>query len=66
MPCKSLFIEDIIPTVAKVGLDSTFYKVDEDVGTLKVCAAVKKAIDICHIQFPFNISLSTRDGSAGK
>ena len=50
---------------AVVGLERTFYSVSEDVGMLEVCAIVASPDIGCPIQFPFQVSLSTTDGSAG-
>ena len=54
------------PTEAGVGLKYVFTYLDERFGRVRICVDVKNPRDICPIQFPFNISLSTRDGSAGK
>ena len=51
---------------AVVGLEKTFYNVSEDVGVVEVCAIVYMPTIDCPIAFPFDVSLSTRDGSAGK
>ena len=48
-----------------VGLDKTFYSVSEDVGVVEVCANVYSPIIDCPIAFPFDVRLSTSDGSAG-
>ena len=50
---------------AVVGLEKTFYSVSEDDGMLEVCAIVTSPDIGCPIQFPFQVSLSTTDGSAG-
>ena len=49
-----------------VGLERTFYQVSEDVGVVEVCAIVYSPTIDCPIEFPFDVRLSTRDGSAGK
>ena len=49
-----------------MGLEKTFYQVSEDVGVVEVCAIVYSPTIVCPIEFPFDVSLSTRDGSAGK
>ena len=59
--CYSLFLSD---AVAVVGLERTFYTVTEDVDVVEVCAIVEY-VDPCPISFPFEVILSTRDGSAG-
>ena len=50
-----------------MGLEKTFYQVSEDVGVVEVCAIVysPNANRTCPISFPFDVSLSTRDDSAG-
>ena len=48
-----------------MGLNQSFYQVSEDVGMVEVCAIVTSPSIDCPIQFPFNISLSTTDGTAG-
>ena len=52
---------------AIMGLGRTFYQVSEDVGVVEVCAIVYRPngnLD-CPITFPFDVSLSTGDDSAG-
>ena len=48
-----------------MGLEKTFYQVSEDVGVVEVCAIVYSPTIFCPISFPFNVSLSTGDDSAG-
>ena len=48
-----------------MGLDETVSCVLEDVGTVEVCVSVKSPIKDCPVDYPFNVSLSTSDGSAG-
>ena len=50
-----------------MGLEKTFYQVSEDVGVVEVCAIVYEPNRnlACPISFPFNVSLSTGDDSAG-
>ena len=52
---------------AIVGLEKTFYQVTEDVGVVEVCAIVYEPNGnlVCPISFPFDVSLSTGDDSAG-
>ena len=50
---------------ARVGLERTFYSVSEGVGVVELCAVVYEPNITCPIEFPFNISLSTADGTAG-
>ena len=50
-----------------MGLERTFYQVSEDVGVVEVCAIVYEPNGnlACPISFPFEVNLSTGDGSAG-
>ena len=48
-----------------MGLEPTNIRVIEDVGQVELCAAVFEPLSDCPITFPFNVSLSTTDGSAG-
>ena len=52
-------------SVAVVGLERTFYNVSEDVGLVEVCAIVYSPTIDCPINFPFDVSLSTSDNTAG-
>ena len=52
-------------SVAVVGLERTFYNVSEDVGLVEVCAIVYSPTIVCPINFPFDVSLSTSDNTAG-
>ena len=54
--------------VAVVGLEKTFFNVSEDVGTVELCAIVYEpnVTFNCPIDFPFNVSLTTSDDTAGK
>ena len=49
-----------------VGLEKTIYNVSENVGMAEVCVIVYSPTVDCPIEFPFNVSLSTRNGTAGK
>ena len=49
-----------------VGLERTFYQVSESVGVVEVCAIVYSPVIECPIQWPFDVQLTTFDGSAGK
>ena len=51
--------------MAEVGMEMTFYNVTEGEGVREVCASVYSPDGSCHIQFPFNITGSTRSGTAG-
>ena len=48
-----------------VGLEKTFYSVNESEGVVEVCAVMYSPSTECPIAFPFNVSLSTVDDSAG-
>ena len=48
-----------------MGLEKTFYQVSEDVGVVEVCAIVYSPTIVCPIAFPFDVSLSTDDNTAG-
>ena len=50
---------------ATVGLEQTFFHVMEGVGYVELCANVSFPEITCPIEFPFNVSLSTADGTAG-
>ena len=50
---------------ATVSLEQTFFSVMEDVGSLELCAIVSFPEITCPIEFSFNVSLSTADGTAG-
>ena len=51
--------------VAFVGLESTFYQVNESAGSIEVCAAVSPVSD-CPVAAPFNIIFTTLNDTAGK
>ena len=48
-----------------MGLEHTFFSVMEDVGSLELCVIVSFPEITCPIEFPFDVSLSTADGTAG-
>ena len=50
---------------AVVGLEQTFFSVSEDVGYVELCAVVTFPDIVCPIEFPFDVGLSTADGTAG-
>ena len=54
----------ILPPVACVGLEQTFFQVSEGVGVMELCANVSSPDVDCPIKFPFEVNLSTRDGTA--
>ena len=51
---------------ASVGLEQTFFREIEDVGVIELCVVVFEPDFECPIKFPFDVSLYTTDGSAGK
>ena len=51
---------------ARVGLEQTFFRENEDVGGIELCAVVFEPDIECPIKFPFDVQLYTADGSAGK
>ena len=53
-----------IPPVACVGLEQTFFRVSEGVDVVELCANVSSPVVDCPIKFPFEVNLSTRDGTA--
>ena len=56
----------ICSTGAVVGLEQTFFRVMENVGVVELCAIVSSPDCTCPIAFPFDVILSTADGTAGK
>ena len=48
-----------------MGLERTMYSVSEDVVVVEVCAIVYSPAIDCPIAFPFDVSLSTSDRTAG-
>ena len=48
-----------------VGLERTFFNVSEDVGVVQLCAIVISPVITCPIAYPFDVRLSTNDGTAG-
>ena len=52
-------------TAAVVGLERTFYQISEDVGVVEICAIARNSTIVCPIAFPFNISFSKTDTTAG-
>ena len=53
------------PSEAVVGLERTFYNVSEYMGIVEVCTIVYSPTITCPIAFPFDVSLSTSDNTAG-
>ena len=50
---------------AMVGLEQTFFCVIQGVGYVELCANISFPEITCPIEFPFDVSLSTADGTAG-
>ena len=50
---------------ATVSLEQTFFRVAENEGYIELCANVSFPAITCPIEFPFDVSLSTADGTAG-
>lgn len=50
---------------AHIGLESSQITAPETVGEVQICAIVFTPSIACPIQFPFNISLVTENGTAG-
>ena len=48
-----------------MGLEQTFFHVMQGVGYVELCANVSFPEITCPIEFPFDVSLSTADGTAG-
>ena len=53
-------------TEAVVGLQRTFYQVDEDVGVVEVCLSVIRPNILCPVTYPFDVLFITVADSAGK
>ena len=49
-----------------MGLESTSYSVLEEMGMVEVCAVIYSPVIDCPITFPFDVSLTTTNGRAGK
>ena len=49
---------------AVVGLEQTFFRMSEGVGVVELCVNVSFPVVECPIKFPFEVNLSTRDGTA--
>ena len=61
----ALYILASLPTVARVGLERTFFSVSEDGDVVELCARVYEPDIECPIAFPFDVRLSTSDNTAG-
>ena len=48
-----------------MGLEQTFFRVEENVGAIELCANVSSPVTDCPTSFPFDVSLSTDDATAG-
>ena len=51
--------------VARVGFEETVYQTDETSGTVEICVVVFEPNISCPIEFDFNVTFETRDGTAG-
>ena len=52
---------------AVVGLEQTVIRViEEETGDVELCVSVTFPVIDCPIEFPFEVRLSTSDGTAGK
>ena len=61
----ALLKSTLFTLVAVVSLERTFYSVSEDVDVVEVCALVSSPRVECPIEFPFEISISSGDNTAG-
>ena len=50
---------------ASVGFEKAHYSVNEASGMVEICAVVNEPNVDCPIEFDFNMTFQTRDGSAG-
>ena len=50
---------------ARVGLERTAYIVNENTGVVEICARVFEPSIPCPIDFAFNLTIDTIDGTAG-
>ena len=48
-----------------MGLETTLYTVLENVGVVEVCTIVYSPSVFCPISYPFEVTFSTDDGTAG-
>ena len=52
--------------MAVVGLEKTYYPVSEDtIGGIEICVTVNSSSVECPIEFPFAVTLTAIDGTAG-
>ena len=51
--------------MAIVEFESTLYRVNETSGVVEICAVVMEPNIDCPIDFAFNVTFETSDGSAG-
>ena len=56
----------MVTAASLVGLDRTLYNVSEQMGMVEVCAIIYSPVIDCPIAFPFDVRLSSTNGSAGK
>jgi len=50
---------------ATVGFEETVYEANEASGMVEICAVVYEPNVDCPVEFDFNVTFQTRDGSAG-
>ena len=53
------------PVDIDVGLESISNTVEENFGEVEVCVTIQRVTNSCAIGFPFSVTLSTTDDSAG-
>ena len=51
--------------MARVGFEETVYRTDETSGSVELCAVVYEPAIDCPIEFDFNVTFETMDGTAG-
>ena len=62
----TLYLLLSLSPVAVVGLERTFYQVNESAGVVEVCAVVYSPISTCPIPIPFDVNLSVVSDDGGK
>ena len=63
---NEVYSKSYLFSVAVVSLESVFQEIGEDQGVVEVCVIVSLPDIECPVQFPFTITLSTSDVSAGQ
>ena len=63
--CLCIYSLHTFISEAVVGLERTIHSVSEYVGVLELCAIVYSPSVDCPIEFPFDVSLSTSENTAG-